>query len=604
MVQDQATGLDLGHVEDVVDQLQQIVAALVDVLGVLAVFRAADRAEGALAHDLGEAENGVERRAQLVGHVGQEGGLGAGGRLGALLLGGVVLVHLGQLDRLALGVAPGDRQIVDDRHQPALGIRQTGLMQLELGDVGADGDEAVVGGAALRQEQPAAVRQQRLGGALAAGEGRAGHGMAVDRLAGLGHDGGQRRAARHVRLGQAEGLAIFGIAQDQAILAVAQDEGLGDVLDGVVELGVGLVGAARQLLLLGHVDGHADQMDLVLGGARDLGAGPQPDIAAVAVAHAEDAVEAGDLAGGDLPGDLEQAAVVGMHQRRDVAEGQDAVPGAQVEYFVHGARPVHPAARNIPVPEPAMAPRQGGIDPLMGFQIQRVGVLGPRRLAEIGIEHDQHDRGGQREERDVDRDRMAPFGQKVGLALDEGEDALIVGKAGAGDQCRLAAEAGVLHAGALAEHQEFLVLADQALEIAADEILEAGHGRDDHAVTVADHGEAAVAQEFGGQGAGEKIRRQGDTVAIGLDGVALGAHQRGGDGQVADGALFQSHPLLDEGRQADDRRERQEGDDEDGDRAAKRLLGAQKLSVGRGRQHLGVSSNFRSRSQQGLESGQ
>ena len=64
-------GLDLGQVEHVVDQAEQM----------LAVGPAPDRARrafvGALAvepveHELGEAEDRVERRAQLVAHVGQE----------------------------------------------------------------------------------------------------------------------------------------------------------------------------------------------------------------------------------------------------------------------------------------------------------------------------------------------------------------------------------------------------------------------------------------------------------------------------------------------------------------------------------------------------
>ncbi len=48
-------------------------------------------------HDLGEAENGVERRAQLVAHLGEEFGLGAVGALGFRLLFQVALRKVGEL---------------------------------------------------------------------------------------------------------------------------------------------------------------------------------------------------------------------------------------------------------------------------------------------------------------------------------------------------------------------------------------------------------------------------------------------------------------------------------------------------------------------------
>ena len=64
-------GLDLGEVEDVVDQAQQVPPGRVDLLevgheaGLAQVFQL-------LLEHLGVADDGVERRAQLVGHVGQE----------------------------------------------------------------------------------------------------------------------------------------------------------------------------------------------------------------------------------------------------------------------------------------------------------------------------------------------------------------------------------------------------------------------------------------------------------------------------------------------------------------------------------------------------
>ncbi len=59
----------------------------------------AERAEQRLLHHLGEADHGVQRRAQLVADIGEELGLGAVGGLGPVLL---QRVFLGEVDKLLL----------------------------------------------------------------------------------------------------------------------------------------------------------------------------------------------------------------------------------------------------------------------------------------------------------------------------------------------------------------------------------------------------------------------------------------------------------------------------------------------------------------------
>ena len=80
-------GLDLGQVENVADQVQQVGAGAVDGAGELDLLRrqVAVRVLGEL---LAEDQDGVERRAQLVRHVGEELGLVLRGQrqLGRLLL--------------------------------------------------------------------------------------------------------------------------------------------------------------------------------------------------------------------------------------------------------------------------------------------------------------------------------------------------------------------------------------------------------------------------------------------------------------------------------------------------------------------------------------
>ena len=82
-----AAGLDAGKVENLVDQAEQVHSGVVDVAGILLVGRHVVRAENLALHDLGEAEDGIERRAQLVAHLGEKtrlrdvGGFGAAPRL-------------------------------------------------------------------------------------------------------------------------------------------------------------------------------------------------------------------------------------------------------------------------------------------------------------------------------------------------------------------------------------------------------------------------------------------------------------------------------------------------------------------------------------------
>ena len=78
-----AARLDPRQVEDLVDQHQQMLAARMDVVGIVLVDGDRMGAEQLRLHHLREAEDGVERRAQLVAHRRQEARLGEIGALGA-----------------------------------------------------------------------------------------------------------------------------------------------------------------------------------------------------------------------------------------------------------------------------------------------------------------------------------------------------------------------------------------------------------------------------------------------------------------------------------------------------------------------------------------
>ena len=166
-VEPDAAGLDLRHVEDVVDHVEQVLPALVDVAAILAVFLCAERAEHARLHDLGESDDGIERRAQLMAHIGEELRLGLVGLLGPGLLLGIFVGEVGELVGLVLQRLLRGAQVRNRPHQPLLALHQPFFVRLDGGDVGADRDIAAVLGAPLADVQPAAVVELRLEGARA-----------------------------------------------------------------------------------------------------------------------------------------------------------------------------------------------------------------------------------------------------------------------------------------------------------------------------------------------------------------------------------------------------------------------------------------------------
>ena len=136
--------LEPRHVENVGDHAKQERAALVDVAAIAVVFLVAERAEGAGEHQLREADDGVERRPELVRDVGEELRLDAVGVLRLLLLHRVFLGELDQLLRLLLQLLARAAEIGDGLGQRALVLQQLAFLLLERGDVGADRDEAAV----------------------------------------------------------------------------------------------------------------------------------------------------------------------------------------------------------------------------------------------------------------------------------------------------------------------------------------------------------------------------------------------------------------------------------------------------------------------------
>ena len=103
----QLAGLDLGQVEDVGDDAGQRLRALGDLVQVLQALRLGRLGR---ARQPGQADHAVQRRAQFVAGVGQEGALGAAGGLGIVARAGQRQFELAPL---------GD--VLDDPHRAAFG---------------------------------------------------------------------------------------------------------------------------------------------------------------------------------------------------------------------------------------------------------------------------------------------------------------------------------------------------------------------------------------------------------------------------------------------------------------------------------------------------
>ncbi len=151
--------LNLRHVEDIVDHLQQVAPALGDVLGVISIFVMPDRTEELLRHDFREADDGVQRCPQLMADIGEELGFGLAGFFRAGFFLGVFVREFDELAGLAFQLLARLLQLLDRGAQFAFAMGQAALVTLQRSDVGGDTDEVAGARAPLRDHDPAAVVQ-------------------------------------------------------------------------------------------------------------------------------------------------------------------------------------------------------------------------------------------------------------------------------------------------------------------------------------------------------------------------------------------------------------------------------------------------------------
>ena len=342
---------------------------------------------------------------------------------------------------------------------------------------------------------------------------------------------------------------------------------------------------SARLLLLGDIEGNADQVMAAFGAAAQLATHPKPDPVSVGVLHAEGLVDMVDLACDQLLRDREQVDVVGFHQRIDLAEGQQVAARVEPKHGEHRLRPEDPAARQVPVPQPAAAAVERGIDPAAHGVVDQVALAGAGGLPVEGEAEDQHDeaRGGRQRHRE--RGIGAPHRLDIFLQHDHA--------AGQGlDQHRR-------HQRAIAARQDDVV--DLALQARRAQQLrradgvedavglaEARLGRDageDAAIGTRDDDMAACGDAPGGDqvrehelqplDVGEAVLPDGGE-AIDAFGEVVG--QRGKIALIGPALLPALIQHLDEGAEADGD---QEGDDEGRHCAAQCGLGGQQPVVGR-----------------------
>ena len=298
-------------------------AGFVHQSAVLAVL-VGHRAEQTLPHDVGKAHDGVERRAKLMAHVGQEAGLAAGQRLG---------VDLRLFEGRLAGVVGG-------------GVADDGQDHVVLGPAEGDSDPAILGRERSEGDLGSPVR----GGGLQGGG---------DRLA-------LRRQGRQAHADQAGGVDPFrrppvdrphlamGIQRDEEVRLVRQQAGQSLSL-AVLSLS-DLAGAAagqQQARAQGHAD-HRHAQQAQRHGHRRAGRRQR---------DAQKLAGGGDSSGGDRkqsPGHGQP--VLAHHQRYGQrTEAQDA------------QRPADPAGQQGPQ-------HSGG-----GRQSEQQQGIGARGLARLGL---------------------------------------------------------------------------------------------------------------------------------------------------------------------------------------------------------------------------
>ena len=125
---------DLGQVQYVVDQGQQVLPGLMKITRIIAILDAADRPEGLVPDNLRKADDRVQGRAQLMAHRGEKLGLGPVGGSRVVARDAQVTGQTNQVRALLLQFAAGFLKIGNALLQAVLTCQQPLLGALPFGD--------------------------------------------------------------------------------------------------------------------------------------------------------------------------------------------------------------------------------------------------------------------------------------------------------------------------------------------------------------------------------------------------------------------------------------------------------------------------------------
>ena len=213
----------------------------------------------------------------------------------------------------------------------------------------------------------------------------------------------------------------IGIAQHQAIIGVPQHEGFRDGFDGVAQAQIGRRRLFHQALLFSRVDYNADEVQAGIALlANKFATGAQPQPIAVGVAHAKGVIERLCPGIGECGGDVVEIDIVGVHQHVDFAEGQQVVLRLDAQNVEHGMRPEHAPARQVPIPQPAAAAIERGVDAAAHRIVNDVGFARTRRLPVEGEAEDENNEAGRGRQRHRQRSGGSPCRQRVAPWLHDG----------------------------------------------------------------------------------------------------------------------------------------------------------------------------------------
>ena len=291
-------------------------------------------------------------------------------------------------------------------------------------------------------------------------------------------------------------------------------------------------------------------------------------------------VDGGRLGVGELGGELVEPHVVGMHQRVDVAEGEQVVLGLQPEHVEHGLRPEDAAARQVPVPQAAAPAIERGVDAAAHRLVDRVGFAGACRLPMEGEAEDEDDEAGGGGQGDGEGGERTPGAERRVARLYRGDGAeWRLQRAHGREDVGIIGQRDLHDAGAGAEGGERLCRAQHIDQPVPDGGLGAGRRRRNDAVRIGEQEVAAGGCRPAGQRARQNLlglrRRLGGVLLDPLGGEI-------GDGIQRERHVAQGLPTmveeLDDGPDADGG---EEGDDEDRDGAAEQGLCRQEAPIGR-----------------------